>query len=324
MMRLVLSALVLALAALACSFPTTGPDVEGPEPEGPSAPEPSAGQAAGLGAGSLGELNGLSLVYVPEGCFQMGSTEAQIAEAMQSCVSIYNGAPFPCDTSQYQNEGPQHEICLDAFWIGQTEVTNRQYAACVEAGACAPPLDRTSFDDPAYGDHPVINVPWPSAVAYAAWVGGRLPTEAEWEYAARGHTARVYPWGDTFEKGALNYCDANCDVFFWADAAYDDGYALTAPDGTYPDGASWVGALDMSGNVWEWVSSLFKEYPYDATDGREDAGAPGEHVLRGGAFDLSYVDLRSAFRYRLPAEGTCRGYGFRIAADPEAVTVRED
>jgi len=269
-------------------------------------------------------LNGLTLVYVPEGCFDMGSSEEEIAQAMQACVSIYEGAPFPCDTSQYEREGPQHEVCLEPFWIGQTEVTNRQYAACVEAGACDPPVERTYYDDPAFSDHPVTNVPWLSAAAYAAWAGGRLPTEAEWEYAARGRQARVYPWGDTFEKGDLNYCDVNCDVYFWADTSFDDGYALTAPDGTYVAGSSWVGALDMSGNVWEWVSSLFKEYPYDANDGREDPGAAGERVLRGGACDLSYIDLRSAMRYTLPAGGTCRGYGFRIAADGEAVTVRED
>ncbi len=324
MKRLALSALVLAVAVLACSFPVLGSGGEAPHAEEPSGAGPSGSQTGGLDAGSLGDLNGLTLVYVPEGCFRMGSTEAQIAEAMQACVSVYDGAPFPCDTSQYLVEGPQHEVCLEGYWIGQTEVTNRQYAACVEAGACDPPVDRTYFDDPAFGDHPVTEVPWLSAMAYAAWAGGRLPTEAEWEYAARGSQAHVYPWGDAFEKGNLNYCDVNCDVYFWADTAFDDGYALTAPDASFPQGASWVGALDMSGNAWEWVSSLFRDYPYDATDGREDAGAPGERVLRGGAFDLSYVDLRSAMRYTLPAEGTCRGYGFRIAADPEAVTVRED
>ncbi|MBN1427405.1 MAG: formylglycine-generating enzyme family protein [Anaerolineae bacterium] len=267
-----------------------------------------------------GQLGDLPMVYVPAGCFTMGSSEEQIASAMQACPALYSGAPFACDASAYQAEGPQHEVCPDAFWIGQTEVTNRQYAACVEAGACAPPIDRTYFDDPAYADHPVIQIPWPDAMGYADWVGGSLPTEAQWEYAARGLDGWVYPWGDTFEKDRLNYCDVNCDVYFWVDSTYDDGYALTAPVGSYPGGASWVGALDMSGNAWEWVSSVFREYPYDAADGREDPGASGDHILRGGAFDISYLDARAAFRYRLAPGDICRGYGFRVAADAEAVT----
>ncbi|MBN1313113.1 MAG: formylglycine-generating enzyme family protein [Anaerolineae bacterium] len=267
----------------------------------------------------VGELGGLPMVYVPAGCFLMGSTEEQIAAAMEACPELYSGAPFACDASGYQAEGPQREVCLDAFWIGQTEITNSQYAACVDAGACAPPADRTYFDNPEYADHPAVQIAWPDAVSYAAWIGGSLPTEAQWEYAARGPDGWVYPWGDTFEKDRLNYCDVNCDVYFWVDATYDDGYALTAPVGTYPNGASWVGALDVSGNAWEWVSSIFKDYPYDAADGREDSNAAGDHVLRGGAFDLSYLDVRSAFRYRLPSEGVCRGYGFRVAAAADAV-----
>jgi formylglycine-generating enzyme required for sulfatase activity len=81
-----------------------------------------------------------------------------------------------------------------------------------------------------------------------------------------------------------------------------------------------MSTLDMSGNAWEWVSSLFMGYPYAADDGREEPGADGDHVLRGGAFDLSYLDLRSAFRYVIPPDGNCRGYGFRVAADAETVT----
>lgn len=325
MKRMMMFALLLFAAMLACSLPAAVSDLgaDTAESVGQDAPEAPEESAAGLTAGSVGDLNQVVMVYVPQGCFNMGSPEAQIVEAQQACTELYRGAPFPCDTSQYQNEAPQHEVCVGGYWIGQTEVTNRQYATCVESGACPPPVDRTFFDDPAYADHPVIDVAWSSAMAYAAWIGGRLPTEAEWEYAARGPHAGVYPWGDSFERDALNFCDVNCDVYFWADSTYDDGFALTAPVGSYAQGASWVGALDMSGNAWEWVSSLFKDYPYDPDDGREDPNAAGERVLRGGAFDLSYPDLRSAFRYVLPAEGTCRGYGFRIAADPEAVTPRE-
>jgi formylglycine-generating enzyme required for sulfatase activity len=325
MKRALLVALPLVAAMLACSLPRSvgDPGADTAETAEQEAPEVQGEPSAGLTAGSVGDLNQVTMVYVPQGCFDMGSSEAQIAEAQQACTELYRGAPFPCDTSQYQSEAPRHEVCVGGFWIGQTEVTNRQYTACVQSGACSPPVDRAIFDDPAYADHPVINVPWSSATAYAAWIGGRLPTEAEWEFAARGPQAGVYPWGDLFERAALNFCDVNCDVYFWADSTFDDGFALTAPVASYALGASWVGALDMSGNVWEWVSTLFKDYPYDPDDGREDPNAAGERVLRGGAFDLSYPDLRSAFRYVLPAEGTCRGYGFRLAADPDAVTPRD-
>jgi formylglycine-generating enzyme required for sulfatase activity len=343
---IVLSTLILLTAAYGCAPPAGSdentisnepgqgaPEAPEEQPEATSPPTeasatalpPEPSSTPGVSSNAdwqpvAGELSGLAMVYVPTGCFTMGSSESQIAAAMEACGDLYSGAPFPCDPSVYQTEGPQHEVCPDAFWIGSTEVTNHQYAACVDAGVCSPPADRTAFDDPAYADYPVIQVMWADAMHYAEWVGGRLPTEAEWEYAARGPDGWVYPWGDTFEKDRLNYCDVNCDVYFWADSTYDDGYALTAPVGSYPAGASWVGALDMSGNAWEWVSSLYRDYPYDPSDGREDPGAAGDHVLRGGAFDLSYLDVRPAFRYVLPADGSCRGYGFRVAADAEAVT----
>ena len=271
----------------------------------------------------ISSLQDIPMVYVPEGCFMMGSTDEEIETAIDEGRAFYNNTPFPFDTSIYEAESPQHEVCLDAFWIAETEVTNSQYAACVDAGVCSPPMSR-DFNNPNYAEHPVIQITWPEAVVYAEWVGGRLPTEAEWEYAARGPDAWTYPWGESFEQDSLNYCDVNCDVFFWADTTYDDGYALTAPIATYPEGMSWVGAMDMSGNVWEWVSSLLMDYPYDADDGREDPDAEGVHILRGGGFDLNYVDLRAAMRYGLLSDEQCRGYGLRIAADVDDVALPEE
>ena len=262
-------------------------------------------QAFGIGSTKVNEKDNAMMVFVPGGPFMMGSSDEQIDWVMDQdwCED--------CDRSWFKDETPKRTVTVDDFWIYKYEVSNAQYKLY------EPELSYPQGED----NHPVAYVSWYDADAYCKWAGGRLPTEAEWEKAARGdQDNRMYPWGDEGVTGErANYCDVNCDVYFWVDATYDDGYALTSPVGTYPNGASWVGALDMSGNVWEWVSSIFKDYPYDAADGREDPNAAGDHVLRGGAFDLSYLDVRSAFRYRLPSEGVCRGYGFRVAADADAV-----
>lgn len=358
MQRVVLVGMVLVLAGLACGpamigneteiplvevEPDTLPDAESSLEEPPAdaaealpaepeasdtggeetAPESSEPLPAVTGNAdwqvATGTLGDLPMVYVPGGCFTMGSTDDQIASNIQACNDLYSGAPFPCLEDIYRAEAPAHEVCVEGFWIGQFEVTNAQYAACVEAGVCAPPADSETYGDPAYADHPVIRVPYDQALAFADWAGGTLPTEAEWEFAARGPDSWIYPWGDTFDGSRLNFCDVNCDVYFWVDPSIDDGYAYTAPVGTYPGGASWIGALDLSGNAWEWTRSAFRAYPYDAADGREDPASAEDRVLRGGAYDMSALDLRTALRYQLPADGSCRSYGFRIAAPTDAV-----
>jgi formylglycine-generating enzyme required for sulfatase activity len=200
-------------------FPTPVP--------GPTAHAPfTAGESNAAWTPVLQEKNGLPVVSVPAGCFTMGSTSGE------------------------GDEVPVHDTCLDGYWIGQTEVTNAQYRACVDAEVCVPPGDRTWFDDPIYADYPVLYVTWDDAAAYAAWVGGNLPTEAQWEYAARGPEAWTYPWGNGFDGTRLNFCDTNCDQE-WRSSDYNDGFAQTSPVGSLGGGASWVGALDMAGNVWE-------------------------------------------------------------------------
>ena len=196
------------------------------------------------------------------------------------------------------DERPVTRIHVEAFWIDRVEVTNARYGVCVEAGACSRPVG-TAFGDATKGDHPAGIVSWTQAAAYCRWVGKRLPTEAEWEKAARGVDGRRYPWGSDFEPDRAN-------------AGYAAG---TAAAGRYAGGASPYGVLDMAGNVWEWTSSLYRPYPYDPSDGREDPTARGARVNRGGSWYYEAGYLRTTYRatadhmYRRIAD-----LGFRCAS----------
>ena len=233
-------------------------------------------------------------VFVPGGSFQMGNEGGDA------------------------DESPVHAVTLDGFWIDRLEVTNAQYAACVYAGACAPPSDSSSYTRPSYfgnsqfAGYPVLFVTWNDATTFCAWGGGRLPTEAEWEYAARGPESRLYPWGDVFDNTRLNFCDANCD-FPNSDPNSDDGYASTSPGGAFPAGASWAGALDMAGNVWEFVSDWYAADAYASAAASNPTGpATGEnHVLRGGSWFNKPFGARSVDRYNVAPDYRDFSIGFR-------------
>ncbi len=213
------------------------------------------------------------MVYIPAGIFTMGDTHGD------------GGS----------DEKPTYRVSVDAFWLHRTEVTNAQFARFVQASGYAPEGNwRTEFIA-GKDQHPVVNVTWHDAVAYCTWAEKRLSTEAEWEYAARGTDGRKYPWGDSFESSRGQFS------------------ARTASVGSYPSGASPFGVLDLAGNVWEWTSSLYKPYPYSATDGREDPNASGQRVLRGGSWNDFPKFLRSTFRLR-DDPMIVHGYsGFRCA-----------
>lgn len=224
--------------------------------------------AAGLGgapkragleapAGSGRGRDPVEMVAVPGGEFLMGSDEPE-ADA---------------------DERPASRMRVEAFWIDRVEVTNARYATCVEAGACFLPVG-PAFGEATKADHPVTIVGWDQATAYCGWVGKRLPTEAEWEKAARGPDSRRYPWGCCFEPGRAN-------------AGYTAG---TAPVGSYRGGASPYGVLDMAGNVSEWTSSLYRPFPYDPGDGREDPRAKGARVNRGGSWYYGAWYVRTTYR----------------------------
>lgn len=219
-------------------------------------------------------FDGIPYVQVPAGCFEMGSTDEQVQAAIDSYTQETGGdAP----EEWFIAEQPPHEQCFDqSFWIMQTEVTNAQY------GSVADNCGQYSLDS----NQPRNCVTWFEARDYCVSIGGRLPTQREWEYVARGVESWSYPWGDEFVGANVVY-DANSG-------------GKTAAVGSRPAGASWVGALDMSGNLWEWTSSLYQPYPYVAEDDREadtDDRMDVPRVLRGGSWrgDLTSY-LRGAVR----------------------------
>ena len=218
------------------------------------------------------------------------------------------------DADADDNEKPQHEVDLGAFWIDRTEVTNAQYAAFLNEQGNQEEGGATWLDVKAqnalieggegdyrpkgdYEGHPVIEVTWYGARAYCEWAGKRLPTEAEWEKAARGTDKRIYPWKGKFDCTLGNFDDEAQDDKRVVPGGPDcDGYPRTSPVGMYEAGASPYGALDMAGNVWEWTGSLEQGYPYDPADGREAAEASGPRALRGGSWRLSEIRARSTYR----------------------------
>jgi formylglycine-generating enzyme required for sulfatase activity len=176
-------------------------------------------------------------------------------------------------------------------------VSNAQYGLCVADGDCVASSYADDSDFNA-GDQPVVGVSWFDAGDYCAWAGSRLPTEAEWEYAARGPEGFRYPWGNTFDGDLVNYCDNNCQ-YDWRDDLNDDGYALTAPVGSYsPAGDSWVDAADMAGNVWEWVQDWYGSGYYGQSVAENPMGPEngGTRVLRGGSWVSGAPVVRAAYR----------------------------
>ena len=213
-------------------------------------------------------------------------------------------------------ESPRHTVTLDAFWIDQTEITNAQYHRCVDAGICTEPAacikGEPTYADPDKADHPVVCVDWEDAQSYCQWVGGRLPTEAEWEYAFRGDAGSIYPWGDEFDGSRLNYCDVNCSASH-ADSDNDDGFQLTAPAGSFSPGASWSGSLNMGGNVSEWVADWLGEYAEATTSNPKGPSSGSEKLVKGCNWFFHPTYCRGAVRASVNPDTRFDYLGFRCA-----------
>ena len=240
---------------------------------------------AGPGVGSeMAWVDGSVLVYVPAGQFAMG-----------------NATP----------DAPEKTVSLNDYWIYQTEVTNSMYAFCVSVGACAPPaqeLGTPVYDNPVYANYPIVGVSWDMAANYCTWIGGTLPTEAQWEKAARGSAGASYPWGSQ---------EADCDLGNFA------GCVGALTDVTkYADGASPFGALDMAGNVFEWVNDYYGENYYNSAPTENPAGPEsGEfRVVRGSGFETGVEQSASAIRHPAGNAYHNRDLGFRcVVQQPPAL-----
>jgi formylglycine-generating enzyme required for sulfatase activity len=224
-------------------------------------------QTLDIGSTKVSPVDGMTMVYVPAGSFNMGSTSS---------------------SARYDDEIPQHSVNLDAFWIDKTEVTNKMYAQCVAVGACTEPMSAGSnyeyyyYGNPTFDDYPVIYVTWYQAQSYCEWAGRTLPTEAQWEKAARGTDGRSFPWGN--ETPSDYYVDLT-------------SYAPHAV-GTYPAGASPYGALDMVGNVFEWAADWYGETYYSESPSINPTGPSygDRRILKGGGWgesgDYLYITIR--------------------------------
>ena len=207
-------------------------------------------------------------------------------------------------------DAPPHIVSLPEFYIDQHEVTNASYAQCVAENACTPQESASSETHPnyasqeAYANFPVMHVSWEQANQFCQWAGKRLPTEAEWEKAAswnaESRTKSTWPFGEVFDPALLNSIESNA-----GDTTAVDAHAPEL-NGTY----------DMAGNVAEWTSSLYRPYPYDPSDGREDASAEGDRVYRGGSWAQSQGKALSAVRNHTSPSFADREIGFRCAATP--------
>jgi formylglycine-generating enzyme required for sulfatase activity len=220
-------------------------------------------------------------IYIKSGEFIMGSSDSDVERA--------------------DDEIHQHRVYLDAFWISKTEITNTMYKNCVDAGVCKYSVSfvtNSNYLDPVYANHPVVYINWRGAQTFCNWIGGRLPTEAEWEKAARGPDGEQYPW------------DSSVDALIFTNS--DNMVGDTTPVNAFPNSVSYYGVLDMNGNVREWVydwydPDYYKNSPYNNPQGPEKTGLK---VLKGASYldSLRYTRAANRLAHKPNSPGATRGF----------------
>ena len=299
------SMMIAAMFLSACTqpLPTVNPTDEPQQPStAPTAFSSTSGQGFGIGSTQISSKDGMTMLYVPAGDFLMGSLKGE----------------------GLSDEHPQHTVYLDAYWIDQTEVTNTMFSTFVTVTNYQTDAEKAGKSDVYTGtqwievtgadwqhpqgpssnlsgldDHPVVFISWYDAQAYCEWAGRSLPTEAQWEKAARGTDGRAYPWGEKDPTQSL--------------ANYGSNVRSTTKVGSYIAVASPYGAMDMSGNVWEWVADWFDANYYKNSTGSNPTGPVSgkQRVLRGGSWQSFMNVLRTALRYRDNPLDALNDYGFR-------------
>ncbi len=246
------------------------------------------------------------MVRLAAGPIAMGSEETELLHVFAECVRQPYG--HRCDHAQFGDELPRHVVHVQSFWLDRFEVTVEAYERCVSVGACGPrPTGEGTlrFDRP---DFPVTRVDWPDAQAYCAFRGARLPTEAEFERAARGVNGRRYPWGNLFNAHACNH-----GRFGWDMTEGADGFLELAPVGSFGAGVSAEGVHDLAGNVSEWVADRYApSYEFAARSSGPGSGST-LRVVRGGSYATAPFSLRGASRSAAEPNERRPSLGFRCA-----------
>jgi len=315
--------------------------------------------AAAIGAALFFVLRAKAPLVVPPPAGSPSAMSSTTAAAPAPSSTAAAGAPSHCPDGMVLITGakmfmgardltadskPPHEVVVSTFCLDRTEVTTAAYLACANTGECERPLEKVTWpkikDDQVArysplcnashkerADHPINCVAWGMANTFCKKKGARLPTEAEWEFAARGSNQRKYPWGDDEpSEKLLNACDQSCSTWSAANKdehermhSGDDGFVATAPVGSFPAGAAAQGVLDLAGNVWEWTADWFAPYSSDPQTDPKGPSEPGEkqlRVLRGGDFFSSNADwARPAYRWKTDPETYNHAIGFRCASD---------